>query len=336
MSRRVLCSVAVLGVLLGSSACGGSQAPAKPKTSASASPTTQLPPDQDIVAAGATALDVPDADWVQVVGGSAWTALGADGSVVRLAAGTGKQDARVDTGTAGVCTAMDQGFGSLWVGLCSEPPRLLRVDPKSGRALATIRLPATALVAEGAIAAGEGAVWLVVEAPDNHVVKVDPVTNSVTGSVPVPAGVVGVRAGLGGLWLTNPEGGTVLRLDPATGQAVATIPVGAGPRFFAVGDDAVWVQNNSDGSVSRIDPKTNKVVARIHVDGRVDGGDLAVGGGFVWARISGALVAKIDPTTNAVVARYGPAGGSGSVAADDDALWVTAHDQNIVYRLPLR
>lgn len=112
---------------------------------------------------------------------------------------------------------------------------------------------------------------------------------------------------------------------------------GAGARFFAVGEGAVRVQNNVAGTGSRVDPATNRVTATIPVDdGPVSGGDLTVGGGFVWARVSGSLVAKIDPRTNTVVARYGPAGGSGSVAADAQALWITAHDVNAVYRLPLR
>ena len=68
-----------------------------------------------------------------------------------------------------------------------------------------------------------------------------------------------------------------------TGETVATIEVGAGARFFAVGAGAVWVQNNVDATVSRVDPTTDEVVATIVVDDfPIDGGDLAVGGGFVW------------------------------------------------------
>jgi virginiamycin B lyase len=99
---------------------------------------------------------------------------------------------------------------------------------------------------------------------------------------------------------------------------------------------AVWVMNEGDGTISRIDPATDSVTATILVATRpVQGGDIAVGGGFVWARISDQLVAKVDPTTNDVVARYGPEAGSGSVAADDTAAWVSAHDVNAVWRLPL-
>lgn len=94
--------------------------------------------------------------------------------------------------------------------------------------------------------------------------------------------------------------------------------------------------NERDGTVSRIDPATDAVTATILVTAvPVDGGDIAVGGGFVWARISDQLVAQIDPTTNEVVARYGPPAGSGSVAADDAAAWISAHDVDAVWRLPL-
>ena len=148
--------------------------------------------------------------------------------------------------------------------------------------------------------------------------------------------MAGARARLGGLWLTDPVRGSLVRLDPATGRSIGSLETGAGARFFDVGEGGVWVQNNDDGTVTRVDPRTNKVVATTKVEeGPISGGDLAVGGGFVWARVSSALVTKIDPRTNTVVARYGPAGGSGSVAADASAVWVTAHDVNAVYRLPL-
>ena len=128
----------------------------------------------------------------------------------------------------------------------------------------------------------------------------------------------------------------VERRDPSTGALVTSVPTGKGARFFAVGEGAVWVQNNVDGTVTRVDPATNLAVATIAVDsGPVDGGDLAVGGGYVWARVTDTIVAKIDPATNTVVARYSPAAGSGSVAADATAAWISAHDEDLVYRLPL-
>jgi streptogramin lyase len=94
--------------------------------------------------------------------------------------------------------------------------------------------------------------------------------------------------------------------------------------------------NQGDGSVSRVD-SAGTVVATIRVsDVPIQGGDIAVGGGSIWVRTEQDLVVRIDPATNTVSARYGPPSGSGSVTADADAAWITAHDTSSLYRLPLR
>ena len=119
-------------------------------------------------------------------------------------------------------------------------------------------------------------------------------------------------------------------------SVTATITAGNEPRFLAVGGDSVWVQNNGDGSVTRIGAD-GVVKSTITVSSSaVDGGDIAYGGGYVWPRISAALIAKLDGKTGELLATYGPPSGSGSVAADDAAAWVSAHDVNSVWRLPLR
>ena len=324
--------------------CAGSAVPSDasasrpdPPGGASSSPT---PSWTDITAAGATTLDVADADWLQVTKDHVWTTLStpAGGTVQQLDAGTGEPQRAIVNAGADTCTAMDVGFGSLWAAVC-DPTQgsVVRIDPGSGKVLARVPLKGRQIQEEGSVAAAEGFVWVVTALPDRSLVQIDPRTNSVVKAHAVASGVVSVRAGLGGLWLADPLRGELLRLDPRTVKVVARIPVGLGPRFFAVGEGAVWVQNNLDGTVSRVDPATNSVTATTIVnDGPIDGGELAVGGGFVWARVSGWLVSKIDPATSEVVARYGPAAGSGSVAADEGALWVSAHDIDVVYRLPLR
>jgi YVTN family beta-propeller protein len=307
-------------------------------TSDASSPTPEPSSWTDITDEGGEALPVADADWLQVAGGSVWTTLGgvAGASVQQLDATTGDPGAAVET-PADTCTAMDVGYGSLWAAVCSEPSSsVLRIDPATGRVVARVPLKGAVVQYEGSLASAEGSVWVVTRTPRRSLVRIDPRTNRVVRTTDLPVGVTAVRAGLGGLWATDPDADELLRLDPRTGKTIATIAVGDGPRFFAVGEGAVWVQDNGAGTVSRVDPATNEVVATIEVDdGPVDGGDLAVGGGFVWARVSSWLVSKIDPATNEVVARYGPPSGSGSVAADDTAVWISAHDVDLVYRLPL-
>jgi len=324
------------GTPVGGAATGSDRpTPTPTRATPTPSPSPSLVPPTEITSAGGVALTVNDADWVQVADGHVWTTLGTE-VAQQLDPATGAELKAVPLGGQ-VCTAMDHGFHSLWIAVCSNPARVVRLDPTTGKVLARIALPADlAVMEEGSVASGEGFVWVVTIGAERALVKIDPSTNRVVDRVPVEVGVVAARAGEGALWTTNTVTGAVERRDPRTGALVTSVPTGAGARFFAVGEGGVWVQNNVDGTVTRVDPATNRAVATIRVDaGPVDGGDLAVGDGFVWARVSDTLVAKIDPATNAVVARYGPQAGSGSVAADSNALWISAHDHDVVYRMPL-
>ena len=331
----------LLVALLLVAACGSGEE--TPGADASSPPTSHASTTsagtewRDVLEEGGEALPVADADWLQVVGGSVWTTLSQPqgGVAQQLDATTGEPLASVDS-PADTCTAMDVGYGDVWAVSCTDPSTLMRIDGDTGRLVDRIDVGG-AVPAEGSVASGEGSVWVVRSTPSASLVRIDPASDRVVATTRLRPGVAGVRAGLGGLWATDPARGQLLRLDLRTGETVVTVDVGSGARFFDVGEGAVWVQNNVDGTVSRVDPRTNSVVATIEVDdGAVEGGDLAVGGGFVWARVSSWLVSKIDPATNEVVARYGPPAGSGSVAAGDDALWISAHDVDLVYRLPLR
>jgi streptogramin lyase len=269
---------------------------------------------------------------VALAGGSAWVAV--VGGVRKVDRATGEVDGLVPIDDV-VCLAMDVGFDSLWAGGC-ETHRLIRIEPKTGLLFTPpIDLPIRAIQAESSIAAGEGGVWLV--SVDHELVRVDPITNRAERDTwPLPDGAGAARAGLGSVWVTVTPTDTLLRISPSDPKTSLAIKVGDGPRFLAIGEDAVWVMNQGAGSVSRVD-RSGAVVASIPVsETPIRGGDIAVGGGSVWVRTEQDLVVRIDPATNAVIARYGPPSGSGSVAADADAAWVSAHDTASLWRLPLR
>jgi virginiamycin B lyase len=176
---------------------------------------------------------------------------------------------------------------------------------------------------ESSIGVGEGAVWALIDGSSCRlcaVARIDPETLKVTDRYPVPGGASAVRAGLGGVWITNNQVDSVVRLDPTTGKIVATIPVASGPRFFDVGAGAVWVMAQSAGALCRIDPGGNRLVGCTVIDPvGVEGGDLTVGNGFVWFRGTEALVAQVDPKNGRVVRRIGPGEGSGSASAGSGA-----------------
>lgn len=338
--RRItaLLSAASLACVL--AACGGggdddgtgSAAATSPPATAAAV-TGTVPEPTDIEAAGATRVpDLGEPDWLMLAGGSAWAA-GVDKGVGRLDGTTGALVGSVVV-TGEICLAMDVGFESLWAASCRPTPSLTRIDPSTGKVTATIPLPSDDLASESSLAVTDTAVWVLTT--DRKLIKVDPETNAVAGTFETVPGAAALRGGFGSLWITDANEGALLRVDPADASVKQTIPIpeGTGARFLAVGDDAVWVLVPG-GTVARIDPATNAVAAVIPVDsGRIDGGDIAVGGGAVWARVTSSLVVRIDPATNAATVAYGPASGSGSVAADDDALWVSAHDVSAVWRLP--
>lgn len=230
------------------------------------------------------------------------------------------------------CQGMESGFGSLWATNCTKPI-VLRFSLADGSVQARIAIPG-GLQDEASLAMTAGGVWALTKA--GTLVQINPRTNAVSGEIPAPSGAAALRGGFGSLWITSGTG-QVYRIDPATGVVAATAHAASGARFLAVGLGGVWVLNSDTATVSRIDPNTNATVATIAVGSEpVDGGDIAIGAGFVWARVSDTLVAQIDPKTNLTVARFGPASGSGSVGASDGVLWISIENQMLLWRVPLR
>lgn len=314
MRRATLASIGLAAIV---AACGGGAAtsgPTGPAPSATppivgspsptvatpaSSPTIALPAVQPIEAAGGVAIgDLGQPDWLVVAGGSAWAA-GVGTGIGRLDGKTGKLLESVAV-PGGVCLAMDVGFDAVWVGSCGQPT-MTRIDPRTSKVVASIPLSVSDLREESSVAAGEGGVWVLSAQSEGKLLKIDPKTNKVASTIAAPPGAAAIRAAFGGLWVTVPGDGTLKRLDPKDGSVVASIPIGSVPRFLAVGSDGVWVMNQGDATVSHVDPKTNKVVATIPAgSGGIDGGDIAVGGGSVWVRVSNALIARIDATTDTV------------------------------------
>ena len=316
------------------SACAANPAPppvASAPTSAEAGP---LPAPRDIVASGASTITArPFPDWAVAVARSVWVA-GVGPGLQRYDAMTGAPTGEV--AISSVCSAMDQGFESIWAVSCDEnSPTLVRIDARTGASTARIPAPAR-LAAESSVGAGEGAVWILTSGNPSQLIAVDPNTNTVARTIPAPTGAVAVRAGLGSVWVSLGTPGQVARLDPASGQVLATVGVGRGASFLALGPDAVWVINAADGTVSRVDPATNTVTSTIRVSsGKVSGGDIAATANAVWVRVTeDALAVRIDPRTNAVVERLGPSAGSGGVAIADTSVWITAHDTLSIWRVP--
>ncbi len=302
-----------------------------PTTAATPKPTLTLPEPIDLLRTTATRIDArPNPDFIVLVGGYAFVS-GVGNGIGRFDGTTG---GFVDSFTipGDSCEALDAGFGAAWTATCSGPG-LARIDAVTG-VVTTVELGGQIPDPEASIGVGEGGVWIIVGGGSPRtLLRVDPATMSVAAAYEIPGRPTAVRAGLGSVWVSDPTLDRIHRVDPDSGAIVATIAVGAQPQFIAVGEGALWTMDQVSGTVSRVDPATNRVVATIQLGEQVRGGDIAAGGGSIWLRGSRTLLFRIDPATNEIVERYNPSSGSGSVAADDQAVWITAHDVTAIWRL---
>ena len=180
---------------------------------------------------------------------------------------------------------------------------LTRVDARTGTITRSLPLSVT----PGAVAVGEGAVW-VADGRAGTLVRVVPGYDEMSeitfrrGRPPERAGpdATAVAAGEGGVWVTDGSENLV-RVDPQTRGRTA-IDVGMPLNGVTVGAGAVWVISGRTGNVLRIDPATNRVTDSIAIAER-PGEDapvpasIAASEGAVWVlNRNTATVVRIDPT----------------------------------------
>ena len=148
------------------------------------------------------------------------------------------------------------GERAIWVAGDARDRTVWRLDPRTGRVAAKIPLR----FVPGAIAVGEGAVW-VTSLLDDTVSRIDPASNHVTATIHTGRGVAGIAAGEGGVWVANSFDGTVSRIDPLTNRVVATIPVGGTPKQVAVGANGIWLTTRAQPSAAPADSITVGVLS---------------------------------------------------------------------------
>jgi streptogramin lyase len=111
-------------------------------------------------------------------------------------------------------------------------------------------------------------VWVASTKPDS-VQRIDPVTNKLIASAPLPAEACsGLEFAFGSVWVpvcTQPP--SMVRVDVKTNQITATLNVGpAGPEGgIAASADSIWLVTDKIGTLSRIDPATNSVQQKIQI-----------------------------------------------------------------------
>jgi streptogramin lyase len=207
---------------------------------------------------------------------------------------TGPGVSRLDLG--GRVSNLAVGNGAVW-GVKRQAQghshyEIVEIDPSTGRIVGR-PVPLSGLAT--GLDVGEGAVWAVTIR--GVLLRIDPASHQTLSRVQLPRGVSGLAAGLGGVWITNADDGTVSRVDPLTGRVLQTTHVPYEPQRIEVGDQGVWVQTRNQKAplyrIYRIDPATGRVTNEL--DGQLE----AVGAHALWVTglpPNGGF-RRVDPTT---------------------------------------
>ena len=218
------------------------------------------------------------------------------------------------------------GEGAVWVPDVGGDT-IYKVDPATNAAVK--KVPAKMASGEGTIGVGEGGVWVVTEEKgDRTLVRFDPTSGAEEATISLPSSAVAVIVAYGSIWVTGDTKSELYRIDPKTNSIVSTIPMSSQPRFLAAGEDSIWVFNQGDGIVQRVDPSTNQVTAEIDTGRPGGGGNIVVGGGYVWlSMLHGTPVVQIEAKTNKLLRNFrgygSDAGWGDAIQFGADSVWVS-------------
>ncbi len=207
------------------------------------------------------------------------------GNVARYDAGTGVRESALQL----LACALGSGDGLVWAAGC---PFVQRLSTDGGPLHETARVlipfaeprrAATNRVQIRELAVGGGSLWVLGDALDRRLWRLDAGTGAVQATVDLPFPSRSVAVGAGLVWVTDPLGDAVVPVDPADGTVLGPVPVGRGVAGVAVGAGAVWVANALDGTVSRIDPAARRVLDTVDVGGAPH--ELAADPDGVWVTV---------------------------------------------------
>ncbi len=82
----------------------------------------------------------------------------------------------------------------------------------------------------------------------------------IADEIEVGAAPSAVAIGLGGVWVLNADGGTMVKVDPDTKKIVGRpVSIGEAPQFIALGEGSVWTTAGLGSRVVRVDPRTLRI-----------------------------------------------------------------------------
>jgi streptogramin lyase len=211
---------------------------------------------------------------------------------------------------------------SAWVA-CKEQARVIRLNTRTGKITASIRLGAPVI----AVATGYGSIWAL--DTGSTLSRIKPSTARVTRRVTLAAAApYNVWTGGGSIWVAEDQGARVIRVSPATGKILKRLPVGDGPADMAFADNAAWVINHRDRRLMRINLATNSVTELATLPGDAPE-RMTWLGGSLWITGRGTDLLQVDPQTGAVKSTIEIGAGGIDVVAAAGSLWVPVRSATV-------
>jgi YVTN family beta-propeller protein len=197
-----------------------------------------------------------EVDALAISASAVWASDSTDSAVVRIDPTTNKVVATIPN-QIGV-SDLSASAGSTWVANHSDVAHgLARLDSATNQVQTQIDTSkGNGLSCTGVVALAQ-TIWtvdLVLGDGSSAVVeRIDPTTNQVVATIPVPDVVpFHFAADEHSVWLYGPDIG-LYRIDPQTNRVVGTLNI-QGAAGIALGAGSVWLANGSDGTLLRIQP----------------------------------------------------------------------------------
>jgi hypothetical protein len=179
---------------------------------------------------------------IAALGGDVYVAADGEylsGIVSRYDAGTGIREDGIDL----LACAIAAGDGVVWTAGCPFVQRL-NTDGRPLRKLREIFLPylspstsENSRVQFRELAVGAGSLWVLGDALDRRLWRLDARTGRVLATVPLDFPPRSVAVGGGVVWITDSLGDEIRRLDIATNRLLEPLPAGRSPGGVAVGEE---------------------------------------------------------------------------------------------------
>ena len=205
------------------------------------------------------------------------------GSVARYDAASGE---RLGSLSPELACALASGDGVVWAAGCPYADRL-STDAHQLRLLQHVPLPyqppytaSTIRVQFREMAVGAGSLWVLGDALDRRVWRLDPRRGTIQATIALPFPPRSVVVADGAAWITDGLHDTVVPIDARSNRVLPAVAVGRGAAGVTATPGAVWVANAIDGTVSRIDPRSRRVVRTVHVGGSPS--EIDAGPNGVW------------------------------------------------------